>query len=263
MRKNGGKTKRLLPFFLGLIVVAAALVFLFSKILIINKLSIKLDNINCVNRTDIENNLNILGKNVLLINSREIEKTLMDKFICIKNVSISKKLPNTVILEILPRVPVVSLSLLPVEEASPSTIDISQTVATPSANLVSYFVDEEGVIFSNSSGENNIPHLYIKRDDLKLSSKIDGDVVRKTINILEKIRGFGVAVADGEISPQEIFVINNFSGKPKIIFDLKKAINEQLASLQLILAKSKIDEEKVESIDLRFENPIVKYAPRK
>lgn len=47
-------------------------------------------------------------------------------------------------------------------------------------------------------------------------------------------------------------------GTYKIYFSLEKNIDFQLASLQLILNKAKIESDKVEYIDLRFERPVIK-----
>ena len=50
---------------------------------------------------------------------------------------------------------------------------------------------------------------------------------------------------------------------PKVFFRLDNEIDLQLASLQLILEKAKIDERILEFIDLRFDKPIVRFAPKK
>jgi len=48
-----------------------------------------------------------------------------------------------------------------------------------------------------------------------------------------------------------------------IALNLESDIKRQLASLQLILSKSKIEQREVSSIDLRFAKPVVVYSPKK
>jgi hypothetical protein len=46
----------------------------------------------------------------------------------------------------------------------------------------------------------------------------------------------------------------------KVILNLKGEYLKQLASLQLILQKNKIDSKRIESVDLRFAKPVVIYS---
>ncbi|KKS13713.1 MAG: hypothetical protein UU67_C0020G0034, partial [Candidatus Daviesbacteria bacterium GW2011_GWB1_41_5] len=49
----------------------------------------------------------------------------------------------------------------------------------------------------------------------------------------------------------------------KVILSLQKDIPLQLASLQLITEKAKIDGRLIEVVDTRFNKPVVVYAPKK
>jgi len=54
-------------------------------------------------------------------------------------------------------------------------------------------------------------------------------------------------------------LVATFSGELTCFLDLKRDISSQLASLQFILWRSKIEGKKLKSIDLRFDKPVVRY----
>ncbi|MBI4038755.1 hypothetical protein HY384_02235 [Candidatus Daviesbacteria bacterium] len=60
----------------------------------------------------------------------------------------------------------------------------------------------------------------------------------------------------------DFFLINPYSNNPRIIFRLSNSLDVQLASLQLILGKAKIDGSRLEFIDLRFDKPVLKFTPK-
>jgi len=53
--------------------------------------------------------------------------------------------------------------------------------------------------------------------------------------------------------------IEKIESKYKIYFNLEEDMAFQLASLQLILNQDKIEKDKVEYIDLRFDKPVISY----
>ncbi len=101
--------------------------------------------------------------------------------------------------------------------------------------------------------------------DLKEYFKIDkseGSFLNNALKILDKIKTFGVTTKKSWVSG-EFFIINPDIMDPKIIFRLDSQIDIQLASLQLILTEAKIDLKELTFIDLRFDKPIVRFAPKK
>ncbi len=109
--------------------------------------------------------------------------------------------------------------------------------------------------------EYNIPRIYFYDKNISLGNKLDKSL-KDSLKILDKIRTFGVNIKDTRVL-NDLFLIYPQEGWPKIIFRMDDKVDIQLASLQLILEKTKIDNKELEFIDLRFDKPIVKFAPGK
>ncbi len=250
------------PRFLKISVIIALAVFaglIFtvykSNFFAIKKIEIEAGNISCADTEQLKNSLNILGQNFFLINFSKIENDLKKKFICIKTASGSKFLPDKVRIKISNRQAVAILASLRSEEATFS--------ATPSADLVSdnYLIDNEGVVFGKVDSDLNIPKILIYNQEIFISQK-PGVEISNAIKILDKIKSLSIQINKAWIN-QGIFVINSTFPVSQMIFRLDGDINIQLASLQLILDKAKIDLKEMEFIDLRFDKPVVKFAPIK
>ncbi|MBU1032060.1 hypothetical protein KKE03_04055 [Patescibacteria group bacterium] len=225
-----------------LLVVMGGLFFVWRLGLFnISKIDVTTKDLRCASEKELKESSALLGQNFFLIDFSKTESILKKKFACIKSVALSKKLPNFIKLEALPRQPFAQLV----------TADV-QNIATPSAGEIkgSYIIDDEGVELDSVANEAGIPKVYIPDIDISKPN---------LLKILLKVKTFNLDVP-------EAFVIDDYlilSGRPQIIFRLGSKIDTQLASLQLILNEAKIDLSNLEFIDLRFDKPIVKLAPKK
>lgn len=111
-----------------------------------------------------------------------------------------------------------------------------------------FLLDEEGVLFSGTASAT-----------LKIYSAEKNINFKSILAILNKIKIFGIEVGEVVVAANNLMI----NSMPKIVLDLDKDHNMQTASLQLILQQAKIDEEAAEFIDLRFDKPVVRFAPKK
>lgn len=209
----------------------------FSNFFLVKSVEVE-SNLTCVDKESLLNVASVSGTNFFLIRSLEIEKKLKVKFSCVKSVRIFKKFPNRVSLEVRNREPQAKIFIVTNQESTPS----AETA------VGSFLVDNEGMLFAGN-----------QEAGLKIYSENKNKDFKKIISILNKIKFFGIEIMD-VIVIENILLVNSV---PKMNFSLDKDSDMQLASLQLILSKAKIDEETIEFIDLRFDKPIVKFAPKK
>lgn len=239
-----------------IIIIFAALVFGFLKsgLFNIKRIDTETENLSCTDQNQIKNASGLLGQNFFFVNSQKTQDVLKKKFICIKSANISKIPPDKIKLKISNRQVTAVLAVLK-NEASLS--------ATPSSEDVrdSYVVDNEGIVFGKGEDNSNIPRIFISNLKISMGEKLK-DGILNAVKILEKIKTLGLSIDKSWISDNN-FVL--YSGTPvsKIIFRLNDGIDIQLASLQLILDKAKIDSKELEFIDLRFDKPVVRFAPQK
>lgn len=215
---------------------------------------------NCTQDDQLKEALNLTGRSFFSLNSSEIAENLKRRFLCIKNVVVSKSFPDKVRLQILKREPVALLINLKEQEASGSW-QITE-IAAPFANETDelFLTDQEGMVFAKTSDYLNIPQLFVFKLKVAVGEKLTKEIIN-CLEILNKVKTFGLRIEKGWTDNNDLVVFTE--EKSKIIIRLNEKINVQLASLQLILSEAKIDLKEVEFIDLRFDKPVIKNAPKK
>lgn len=226
----------------------------------IKQVEVETDEAGCASYDQLKNTPGLLGQNFFLINPSKIAGNLQKKFFCIKSAAISKRFPNQVKLQIWGRQPVAVLISLKEKEASLSSFP--ENIASPAAEQIDsvYAVDNEGAVFSKDV-KIAFPKVYVHDLKISLGGKL-ADAGISSLKILDKVKTLGINVDSSWIYDDFFIVIPN-TVKPKIIFRLNSSTDVQLASLQLILLEAKIDLKDLVFIDLRFDKPVIKVAPKK
>lgn len=233
-----------------------------DKLFIVGQIEVTANQVGCTSSDQIKNSSSLLGQSFFALDERKITKSLLEKFICIKSINLSKTLPDKIDLKVTGRDPAAILISLKSKSASASSL--IENTATPSAQDVAdaFVVDGEGVIFAKDTEKLNIPKVYLYDLSLSLGKKLKGDFISNVLKILDKVKTFGETIKESWVS-DDIFLINSDTHSLKIVFRLDDKTEIQLASLQLILTEAKINLKQLEFIDLRFDKPIVKFAPKK
>ncbi len=256
----------LLPIFL--LIFLSAFLILHSNIFTIRSIDVTSEKIGCVDNQNIKESAQILGQNIIFTNFSKLED-LKKKFFCIKSVTISKSFPNKVNLSVFGREPAAILVSLKYDESTKSgelikgfieasaSADIHFSADHSNENLV---VDDEGIVYSTNVDQINVPKVYRTQVNLSLGQKIKEGLISNTLKILKMAKIFGINVNESKITMEDLLLIN---ATPRIIVKLDDNIDSQIASLQLILQKAKMDEENLEFIDLRFDKPVVRIVPKK
>lgn len=178
---------------LVLLLILDAYLLFDSRIFNIKNLEVKLDKINCASEANIRQDSGILGKNILLLKSQDIEKKLKSNFFCIKNINLSRQFPGKVKIEVSGREPVAVLALLKNDEASPSAeldyLASNSATITPKEEVSDQFlVDSDGVVFSKLQGNVNLPVLYFRGSNLEIGKIVGETLIENTLKILQTIK---------------------------------------------------------------------------
>lgn len=267
-RKRVKSSSNLIPKFwkIGLAVLIPLIILdvyllIDSQFFKVKDVEINLDKASCVNESDVRTQSGLLGENILYLNEINTIRKIKNKYLCVKSVQLQRSLPNKVTLNISGRIPVALLSLHHFQDSSSSaSLILEELFAAPSSSEAteSFIVDEEGIVFAKYT-DSNLPKIYYSGEKLNLGEKLGEGIIKSSLQILEKIKSFGVEVKEAKIYSK----ILSISGNIQIIFDLEKNYEYQLASLQLILTEAKMINREMEMIDLRFDKPVVKYYPKK
>ncbi len=262
-------------FFLFILLILGLGFFIYRiGLLNIKSVNVNLHQVDCASKQQIMDQAGLIGQNFFLLNKSAVANNLKTKFLCVGMVEISRNFPSTVILNISGRTAAAILTKVGEKGATASAnlVDqFSQAEATDSAEASgsaqvndlsgpSFLVDVDGVIYSNKIEQIVAPRVYISDISLSLGQTLSGSLIISTLKILSAVKNLGIDPKESQIYSKSILLI---SSTPKMIFLLDDKINEQIASLQLIYGQAKIDHKTLEFIDLRFDKPVVKFAPKK
>lgn len=260
-----GKKGFLKIFWLLIFWLVALLGLLFSDFFKIKNVSFSQESFTCGVAEEVRAAVNLEGRNYFLIDLTEIENKIAQKFPCIAKIELKKTLPGKIKMVLHPRQSAAIISLisakssldLNLKEASVSTEAASLNFSV-SAGAVRFLADQSGFVFSQTSSLDNLPVIYLA-DEVSVGQVVKNNVVKKVIELLELLKSFSNL-------PRTIKVINDqilVDGDVQIAISLKKDYYRQLASLQLILEKAKMNSKRMERIDLRFDKPIIIYSSNK
>ncbi len=258
---------------LGLFSILVWLVFRMNP-LVIKSVDIETGNLSCLGNFS-ESDLHLQGQNILLVNTQSLKTKLIAKFPCIEDITLTRESINKVKVNLAARTPLVYITNIAPEsspgagvdtflqglsEATPSSttalIDWSFVNSGQTGNLVA---DNGGWIFSQPDAL-NLPTLFTVDQDVQAGKQIKGNLLGDVDTVLNKLPGLGIMGDNLKMlgSGDNLFIGSN----PKLAFSTQKDILRQLISLQLILQKAKIDEGTPETVDLRFDKPVIIYGKR-
>lgn len=258
--------------FLGIIVVAFFLVT--PTIFNIKKVDILSDKIDCVSEGEIKKQADLINKNILFFDRNAIRHNLIKKFSCIKSVEFQISQFNTLKVNLLGREAVLAFVKAPLQEASISAVlndlqiskNSTSSASASSSGILAQFRDEyfltddSGFIFSLVLKSPTISVVEYWDNSLKVGSSINNQNFLKLLAIIQKLKEIELVISGVKVYSTNTVLV--MSSQP-ILFSLDTDVENQLAALQLILQKAKIDDENMFFIDLRFDKPIVKFVPKK
>lgn len=248
----------LAPFFVLLLVLLGIFKF---DLLLIKNIEVDINSANCLDGIDLKSLIALEGENIFLINDTSIEKKLTENYHCIKDIKLAKIFPHKVKLTIDGRRDLARIAKMTTEATSSSRSAFLDWTTPYSTESSFYVVDELGYVFKKTESTTS-PLIYTDTDTLEIGSRFSSEIFKKISVVLHRLKENGLFNPNLEVQSrlgEDIFLVKNAE---KLIFSLKKDIFGQLGSLQLILQKAKIEGKVVESVDLRFDKPVVVYGKR-
>lgn len=189
---------------------------------------------NCLNKESIEATSHILGKNIFLINTREVRENLKKENSCLDSVSLNKKLPSKLAIDVKAKVPVAKIDGTDLLASADGLVIKQQAqVPIPTIYLPGNIKAAQGARFT----QNNI----LSALDIT-AALLKSDFTPSSVRI---------------VGPEDIAVYS--TNETVALFTTRMSTSGQVDSLQSILTKAKIDAAKIAKIDLRFDKPIIVF----
>lgn len=260
------------------IILIASLGFIFYKtnILKIGNIDIKINNASCLDEVKLKSELNLKETYFFAINRDLLLKKITSKYPCVKTLKINNKFPKDIKIAVEGRMPYIRVSslhsLTPLFdnlESTPSSSTALIDWSIPNSSIDWFVSDKDGLVF-NQEQQFTLPALFITDEETKLGKQLDKKLLSDVENIFSNLNRLNIQREDNpgrDALYGEVFKLKKWESniliysKPKLILSVKKDILRQLGSLQLILQKAKIDGKEIETVDLRFDKPVIVYSP--
>ena len=197
-------------------------------LLIFKITDISLSSQNCISTSDI----NVKNKLIFTILEKDLEQELKQKFPC--------------------------ASELNVQKIFPSKLDVQVTVITPVVQITDsdLAITAAGEIVRSGS---NLPTLFTsKLANPTLGQKVTDKDLIFTLMVADLLVKTDFLTASLRlIGPNEIVAYS--TTQLVAVFSASHNADKQVDSLQQVLAKAKIDGNKIAKIDLRFDKPVISF----
>lgn len=272
---------RLASIVLAVLILVFLLALFKFKLFSVTDIDVSQNQVGCVGTDEVKKAANVYGQNIFLVDAQKVSQNIRNKFPCVDSLQIERRMPNKITLKVEGRTPIARIESVSYEllsnlnslEASPSSTSALLDWSFPeifSGQL--FLVDKQGVIFSGFDGV-HLPIIFAS-EQIKTGQILSENLFAGISDIFSKLFELKIFVKGlpDDKSPKVKLLENSLlidtqnsseGGIPKLVFSLEKDVKPEVASLQLIFQKAKIDGRKIESIDLRFDKPVVIYAPQK
>ena len=226
-----------------------------SQFFSIKEINCQLDNFPCPLKLE-PILIDSRNKNIFTFSKASIKDKLNSLDLNFADIQIKKQLPQTLIIIINSRLPLAQL--VPVKNMEFAALT-STASASLSGQLINQFynLDSSGTVYSQSDQQkSDLPLVLIPENQpISLGRSDISELIVKIINALQEhfvsfefISWFNSDVLIVKTIPSTYAILN-----------IHKSFSSQVASLQYILAGSKIEKELPAKIDLRFDKPVLTY----
>lgn len=254
-RFNRFSFKYLWPLFPALILIFFVILLSKLKVFNLRKITCTLDSHPC--SLEFEPILvNLYQQNIFKLDKKTLINQLTQFDSTLTNISIDKKLPDSVAIKINRRtaiaqvIPALDLQFEALNSTASATI--SATLSTENFKL-----DRDGELFAlNSLLEPQLPKIIVASSHQLAQGK---SVTSKLLaNLLLTLKNHYVNIDTIALLPSNQLIIKTQLG-PYIILNSDQPLNSTVASLQYVLTNIKIDLKLPSKIDLRFDKPVLTY----
>lgn len=203
--------------------------FIFSNVFQVKNIEVKGEQFNreqdilSVIEPFLEKKIIFITNSIFLINKTYIKNALLDTFLSIESIEVSKIFPRKISINI--------------KEREAKVIGQYQDKE--------YLIDEQGLVFRLKEKEYQLP-LFVFDEQIHLKDEVLSKTLIKQIVNINKSLEPDYLIYEGEDVAAII-------GNTKFIFDMQKSITQQIEDLFLLLERHELKIENLEYVDLRFD----------
>ncbi|OGC45556.1 hypothetical protein A2V49_00945 [candidate division WWE3 bacterium RBG_19FT_COMBO_34_6] len=224
--------------FLIILIVMAIYFLLYSDFFKIKKINITgIEQFVNINDVDTLAKTSVLDKNIILLKNQNLSKDLKNNFLGAKYFEIKKKLPDTIIINIIERIPI--------------------AIVFKNDNEDHFMVDEEGYVLGIVDPKNQtLPEIKYEKD-IDVGKFIDKNLIPLYTELTtclqqEEVKASSISFHSGYI----LFYTEN--GQEILIGNEKNKL-EAIKTVDALIKQSKLENKEIRRIDLRYDKVIVLF----
>jgi cell division septal protein FtsQ len=179
----------------------------------------------------------LIGKNFFFTNTLKIKNVLLGNFLGAKDISIQKKFPNTILIDVKEREPVAVLKSLNDEKE--------------------FIIDLDGYVLG-FAGDNfdHLPHINYS-DSVRIGEFLRGNIVPLSFTIIREIEENDIKVTTMNFHDRYIELITKAGTMVMISSD--KDIKNSIKVVASLDKELNLEGKSIKKIDLRYDKVIVSY----
>ena len=254
-RKTHRFYRHLWPLLPAILLIVAVILLSKLQIFNISKVHCTLDNHPC--SLEFESTLiSFYDQNIFNLSKKRVtnQLTLFDSTLA--DITISKKLPSTLDIQMKRRLPIAQIVL--VDNLEFESLNSTQS-ATISGTLLDdlFNLDKSGQVYEKQTARSSSLPIIMLSSSFKTPDN-NQDINQKMADLIYTLNSHYVKFVNISWLETNQIIIKTYLG-PYAIIDSSKNFENKVASLQYILTNIKISEELPTKIDLRFDKPILTY----
>lgn len=196
-----------------------------------------------------------IGRSILVLDVGGVVSKIKEQFLVVKDLKITKRLPDTVEVEVIFREPLAVVEKAVEREGEEEGQIIVETQ--------SFVVDQEGLVYAEARNDEELPRVDLGGQNIRLGDQLSGTAIRTYLDILNLLKEAQIVtdwirLASERTSLADTIELQIKDG-PFVLLSSQKDASSEISSLQTILKHYKIKGAGLKKVDLRFEKPVVEY----
>lgn len=207
-----------------------------------------------------ESLVDIIGQRFFSVNPGQIEEEMIEKFTFVKEIYVTKRIPDSVIIRLSERNPQIVVG-----QVTTTTDELSSSKGLFDFILKDsdVIIDEEGVVLAqcNDEGElcNELPRCVHENT---WGIRPPGSTVYFTelsgIVEIDSLFSDGSYSVSGYAVPETDVVVSELEGGERVIFSLDKSIPEQFSTFEYTVENLSVEGKSYMELDLRYDRPVLR-----
>ncbi len=182
-----------------------------------------------------------IGQRLFQLDVNEVESTVLESFTFAKEVYVSKRVPNSVNVKIIERIPTLTIKY----------------------GKVDYLMDDEGIVLGTCEDYfdacEGIPSVTVTgyNRDIEMGQKPFITEIDEVVEIANSEIDVGVEMTEFLV-PMEDVVSVTFEDNTRAVFSTEKQISEQVETYSYTRENLLLKNEPFKEIDLRYDRPVIR-----